>query len=460
MKKNILVLLCLILLSACTATGGGWQDDGEKMLHYEYKVWEVTQTFTPTITPTATPPHTQTPQPTYTPYPTQTPYPTYTPVPTWTPNAPTVACNFFVDPHGDDANAGTEAQPWETMQHAFSSLIAGDTLCMRGGIYTTHYNSGVLSESGTKEQPITITNYPGEQVQIQINRPNYPADIGWSAFTCRTTANDPNDYIDFVRVIGTKVESKLLSNGVESDYGIIVRGMMGEDVAQASGFWIVSNCNHWEIAGIDMLDVGYGIFSKKKTYQTIYDYSPDNLYIHDNRVRVFYSEVGIQLNGSYNVVENNQVHKVTDIKVTNYGCAMINLLGHHNHVTGNDLQSAGSPLSCLGVMFEWDISDYSLIENNRIDVTGWGYKGSVVFAGGDNNIVRNNTITGTAEEWYYIYSDANCSYGGWPCNELTHARSILPANDPAAPDYEYFYDPRNGLTTGNQVYDNVYVRVE
>lgn len=67
---------------------------------------------------------------------------------------------YFVDANqGDDANDGSQAKPWKTMQHGVRQLKPGDTLYLREGIY---YERVYLTRSGTAESPIVITAYPGE----------------------------------------------------------------------------------------------------------------------------------------------------------------------------------------------------------------------------------------------------------------------------------------------------------
>ncbi len=67
---------------------------------------------------------------------------------------------YFVDAaRGEDANPGTEAAPWKTVQHGLRHLEPGDTLYLRGGVY---YEKLHLLRSGTEEAPITIAAYPGE----------------------------------------------------------------------------------------------------------------------------------------------------------------------------------------------------------------------------------------------------------------------------------------------------------
>jgi hypothetical protein len=101
----------------------------------------------------------------------------------------------------------------------------------------------------------------------------------------------------------------------------------------------------------------------------------------------------------------------------------------------------GSDASCLGVLFEWDLADYNIIENNFMYIGGWGSKGYVNSAGGDNNIIRNNEIIGSADDWYYEWEM-------WPMPD-----SLIPSvNNPDAP----YYYPHDSKSVGNQISENTY----
>ncbi len=70
----------------------------------------------------------------------------------------------FVDAaRGNDAAAGTEQAPWQTLRHALRQLKPGDTLYLRGGKY---YEKSFVSQSGSEGMPITISSYPGELAVI------------------------------------------------------------------------------------------------------------------------------------------------------------------------------------------------------------------------------------------------------------------------------------------------------
>jgi hypothetical protein len=93
--------------------------------------------------------------------------------------ASTSACGgavFYVSPTGSDGNLGTLVQPWKTLRKAMSVLLPGQTAYLRAGVYQeqlsgscdTTYNKVYWTRSGTANQPITISGYPGEEKQVLV----------------------------------------------------------------------------------------------------------------------------------------------------------------------------------------------------------------------------------------------------------------------------------------------------
>ncbi|VGO12988.1 hypothetical protein PDESU_01542 [Pontiella desulfatans] len=75
-----------------------------------------------------------------------------------------VAGDCYVSTTGSDANAGTLAAPFATIQHAVGVLSAGDTCYIRGGTYGQTVDlSGV---SGISNSPVSLVAYPGETVVL------------------------------------------------------------------------------------------------------------------------------------------------------------------------------------------------------------------------------------------------------------------------------------------------------
>jgi uncharacterized repeat protein (TIGR02059 family) len=72
---------------------------------------------------------------------------------------------YYVSKSGSDSNPGTFEKPWATWQKGFNFIVAGDTLYIRGGVYTlpdgvTHWT---LSKDGTAQNKVCVFNYPGEK---------------------------------------------------------------------------------------------------------------------------------------------------------------------------------------------------------------------------------------------------------------------------------------------------------
>jgi hypothetical protein len=69
------------------------------------------------------------------------------------------ATTYYVATTGNNANPGTESQPWRTIQKAANTAAAGDTVLVRGGVYNERVT---FKKSGREGSYITFQNYPGE----------------------------------------------------------------------------------------------------------------------------------------------------------------------------------------------------------------------------------------------------------------------------------------------------------
>ena len=72
--------------------------------------------------------------------------------------------SYYVAPHGHDTYAGTELQPFRTIQKAVSGLKPGDVCVLRAGRYQEAVS--IQGLEGTPQDPITIQSYPGETVVL------------------------------------------------------------------------------------------------------------------------------------------------------------------------------------------------------------------------------------------------------------------------------------------------------
>lgn len=70
---------------------------------------------------------------------------------------------FYVSPTGSDANVGSLARPWRTIQKALRTVRPGETVLVRGGTYPEWM---YMTRSGAAGAPVTIRGYPGEKPRI------------------------------------------------------------------------------------------------------------------------------------------------------------------------------------------------------------------------------------------------------------------------------------------------------
>jgi parallel beta-helix repeat protein len=70
---------------------------------------------------------------------------------------------YYVAPGGQDSNPGTINQPWQTIQKAADTLVAGETVYVRAGTYPEQV---APQNSGSADNYITFAAYPGETATI------------------------------------------------------------------------------------------------------------------------------------------------------------------------------------------------------------------------------------------------------------------------------------------------------
>ena len=83
----------------------------------------------------------------------------------------------YVAPTGNDQNDGSQQRPWATVNHAAAVLQPGQTVYIRGGTYPLTAQIRA-QRSGTANQPMTYTGYPGETVILDADAIVVPAPTG------------------------------------------------------------------------------------------------------------------------------------------------------------------------------------------------------------------------------------------------------------------------------------------
>jgi Right handed beta helix region len=83
------------------------------------------------------------------------------------PTPPPGACARFASVSGSDGNVGSLVSPFRSPQRLADSLAAGETGCLRGGVYDNGATYVVrFGRGGSAGAPITIRSYPGERARL------------------------------------------------------------------------------------------------------------------------------------------------------------------------------------------------------------------------------------------------------------------------------------------------------
>ena len=128
---------------------------------------------------------------------------------------------YYVAPSGgSDSNTGTNiAAPWATLQKAFSTANAGDTVFMRGGSWLptsrVQHSPPTIGHNGTYANHIVFINYPGEVPILDcINFTSTSGNDQGITFT-------NSDYVELVGLIVQNCLEKVVEQyiaGIDMNY--------------------------------------------------------------------------------------------------------------------------------------------------------------------------------------------------------------------------------------------------
>ena len=120
--------------------------------------------------------------------------------------------SYYVSTTGNDANPGTQAAPWRTVQHAADTARAGSTVNVRGGVYEELVS---LQQSGNASDGfITLRSYPGETAVLDAEHITPPGRTGV------LTIHDKS----YVRIEGLEIRNFHTAEHALAPLGIDVMG--------------------------------------------------------------------------------------------------------------------------------------------------------------------------------------------------------------------------------------------
>ncbi len=318
---------------------------------------------------------------------------------------------YYVATNGDDANPGTEAQPWRTIQKAANTLGSGETVLIRGGTYQEQV---VPQNSG-----VTYASSPGETAIIDGSGVSLPGDRDDLAGLFEVS--DLSDIrISGLRIInagpGDNHNGILIDNSVNitidnnSTYNTASSGIgvWGSRNVIIDGNDVELCCNDGEqecitVAGTDTFEIrnnhvhnggpgsngGEGIDAKDGS---------SNGRIYQNHVHHLYNRLGIYIEAwdkhTYNIeVYRNNVHDITNASgfsvASEQGGLLENIRIYNNIAYNTEL--SGMEFSAAGDSSTHPMRDITVI-NNTFYNNGAVWGGGIFIENSDASgiVLRNN----------------------------------------------------------------------
>ena len=321
----------------------------------------------------------------------------------------TQAADRYVSLSGNDANAGTLAAPFRTVTHAATVAQPGDTIHVRGGVYSERVK---IYSKGTASARITFKSYNSEKVTFdgatvpsdkavvtlneteyvdftgfEVRNAPYIGILGWYAKQTRILNNDVHDtvrggiwvgadttgYSSDITVSGNSVHNTVLENQYHNMGG---GGWAGAVVVSVTERATITSNRIWN-------NDGEGLISLRSNHHvvrgnTIWDNFSVELYIDNSR---------------FATVDRNLVYNTGNPRYLRDGKRAAGI------AVANETNANMNP------------SSDNVFSNNIVVGTRWGfYYGAWESGGGlKNTKVVNNTFYGTTDAIVEIENDAHAN---------------------------------------------------
>jgi len=289
-------------------------------------------------------------------------------------SVPAMAATYYVATTGSNSNPGTQSTPFHTITHAYSVVVAGDTILVQPGTYTDSSGSSgiMLNKIGTASAPITLKSVQrgGAIINGQTDSRHYYAV---------TFYNAKYNVIDGFKITGAR----------HSGIGLF----------SAMSNKIINNeiYNNGSYSAITPEHNGNGIFEDKVSSGQYYGQN----FVHDNGSTQNLDH-GLYLCGSNSTVVNNIVSRNAygwGLHIAGYS-TVSNMNVYHNTFAYNGRGGIMLWLSLNKI----NISNNIFYGNVRYGIDSWEATGSGVTI--SNNIFYNNA-SGNYSLSGFVYTLSN-----------------------------------------------------
>jgi len=395
--------------------------------------------------------------------------------------------SFYVDKNNvsaNDANPGTEAMPWATIQHAANSATPGSTVFIKAG---TYFETIWLNVSGTAGNYITFTNYNSDVVTIDggstgtqtllfaIFNQDYIKIDGLN-FQNATGNFSSGIYIsegsDFIEITNNKITNIHFSN----DPNALVNSSTNVNPFVAYNTFGNDSCSDILVSGNEIFDCRTGFSEALTLSGNVENFEVSNNIVHD------ITNIGIDIAGGYGVSTNpatDMARNGTVINNTTYNCvsnyavsAGIYVDGGHNILVEKNTSygnGRGYEVGCepLGHTTTNIIVRNNLAYNNLeagigiggYDFTG-GNTGKVTNSQILNNTFHNNNTTNIWNGELLVEYTENCTIKNNIFSSQNTENMLVVTRENSTGltlDYNLYYHP-NGTAAGKVDYEGaVYI---
>jgi len=236
------------------------------------------------------------------------------------------AATYYVSLSGNDSYPGTQTQPFRNFARAISPLRPGDTLYIRGGVWTQQIDLQTPNKSGTSGNYIKIAGYPGETVTIRYADP-YVASYG------PIKSRGTRGYLIFENLI-----------------------LDGSNTTEKTNWQIRDGNHHFILRNIEIKNFrATGLFIQANDIQVI------NCSIHDQITVGTSRHYGIYFNGANGLVQGNRIYNNPGGGIHAYPGPISNLVIRGNSIYNNSTK----PDTSVGGILVWGSSSSS-IANTQI----------------------------------------------------------------------------------------------
>jgi PKD repeat protein len=307
---------------------------------------------------------------------------------------------YYVDtghPSASDSNPGTEALPWKTITKANQTLVAGDTVYIKAGAYTTYI---APARSGTASDRITYRAYGTEVVTVR--------DASYAILL------DGKSYITVEGVNFYNLDRFMyLRNG--ANHNIVaycnfdqVRNRLewgGSKIIYSSSHNWIHHCRFSKYGSYDtnargsVLDIG--------NEESTTDISNYNLFENNTAFHGGHHVLGVY--GAYNVIRNNYFHN--ENWLDDHGERNIMLAGYpnnsgHNLIEGNRVGYSGYPPANAATSGMALCTGYNIVRRNEFCYNNGAGLGVGTASGYYSDVVYNKIYGNT-----FLHNGFNASAG-------------------------------------------------